>query len=68
MSSELYDKFAKANRIDQAILESEKEMEKGGISIDLNEAFEKLNKNIMDKYKIKLNPRAFRDIDNIALD
>lgn len=44
MSSELYDKFAKANHIDQAILESEKELEDGGVSIDLDEAFEKLNK------------------------
>lgn len=43
MSSELYDKFAKNNRIDQAIYESEKEMEEGGASIDLDEAFEKLN-------------------------
>ena len=44
MSSELYDKFAKSNRIDQAISESEKEMEEGGASIDLDEAFEKLNR------------------------
>lgn len=44
MSSELYDKFAKINRIDQAIYESEKEMEEGGASIDLDEAFEKLNR------------------------
>lgn len=44
MSSELYDKFAKINRIDQAIFESEKEMEEGGSSIDLDEAFEKLNR------------------------
>ena len=44
MSSELYDKFAKINRIDQAIYESEKEMEQGGVSIDLDEAFEKLNR------------------------
>lgn len=43
MSSELYDKFAKTNRIDQAIYESEKEMEEGGVSIDLDEAFNKLN-------------------------
>ncbi|MBQ8188152.1 MAG: prevent-host-death protein [Lachnospiraceae bacterium] len=28
MSSELYDKFARINRIDQAIFESEKEMDK----------------------------------------
>ena len=44
MSSELYDKFAKNNRIDQAIYESEKEMEEGGVSKDLDGAFEKLNK------------------------
>ena len=44
MSSELFDKFAKINRIDQAIYESEKEMEEGGVSIDLDEAFEKLNR------------------------
>lgn len=44
MSSELYDKFAKINRIDQAIYESEKEMEEGGASIDFDEAFEKLNR------------------------
>ena len=43
ISSELYDKFAKINRIDQAIYESEKEMDEGGVSIDLDEAFEKLN-------------------------
>lgn len=44
MSSELYDKFVKNNRIDQEIYESEKEMESGGVSIGLDEAFEKLNK------------------------
>ncbi len=44
MSSELYDKFAKINRIDQAIYESEREMEQGGVSIDLDEAFEELNR------------------------
>ena len=44
MSSELYDIFAKTNRIDQAIYESEKEMEEGGVSIDLDEAFNKLNR------------------------
>lgn len=44
MSSEWYDKFVKNNRIDQAIYESEKEMEVGGVSIGLDEAFEKLNK------------------------
>lgn len=44
MSSELYDKFARINRIDQAIYESEKEMEEGGEAIDLDDAFERLNK------------------------
>lgn len=44
MSSELYDKFAKINRIDQAIYESEKEMMEGGESIDLDDAFAMLNK------------------------
>jgi len=44
MSSELYDKFARMNRIDQAIFESEKEMEEGGISIDLADAFAQLDR------------------------
>lgn len=44
MSSELYDKLARINRIDQAIYESEKEMEEGGDSIDLDEAFDQLNR------------------------
>ena len=44
MSSELYDKFAKLNRIDQAIFESEKEMEEGGVSIDLEDAFAQLDR------------------------
>lgn len=43
MSSELYDRFARINRIDQAIYESEKEMLEGGKSIDLDEAFKILN-------------------------
>ena len=44
MSSELYDKFARNNRIDQAIYESEKELEEGGGSIDLDDAFEMLDR------------------------
>lgn len=44
MSSELYDQFAKINRIDQAIYESEKEMQEGGEAVDLDEAFVALNK------------------------
>ena len=42
MSSELYDKFARINRIDQAIFDAEKELEESGVSIDLDEAFERL--------------------------
>ena len=48
MSSVLYDKFEKNNRIDQAIYESEKKMEAGGVSIGLDEAFETLNKKISE--------------------
>ena len=44
MSSELYDKFARINRIDQAIYESEMELEEGRVSIDLEDAFERLNR------------------------
>ena len=44
MSSELYDKFARINCIDQAIYESEMELEEGGVSIDLEDAFERLNR------------------------
>ena len=44
MSSELYDKLVRTNRIDKAIYEAEKEMEEGGTSIDLDEAFERLNR------------------------
>jgi prevent-host-death family protein len=43
MSSELYDRFAKNNRIDQAIYESEKEMQEGGEAVDLDDAFNMLN-------------------------
>ncbi len=44
MSSELYDKLARINRIDQAIFESERELEEGGEAIDLDVAFEELNR------------------------
>ena len=44
MSSELYDKFVKITQIDQAIYESEKEMKEGGEAIDLDNAFDRLNK------------------------
>ena len=41
MSAELYERFAKINRIDQAILEAETEVEE---PISLDNAIERLNK------------------------
>lgn len=35
--------FARVNRIDQDIFEAEKELEEGGVSIDLDEAFDRLD-------------------------
>lgn len=44
MSSELYDKFAKINRIDQAIYESEQELSNGAEAIDAEVVFKELEK------------------------
>ena len=44
MSAELYERFAKINRIDQAILEAETEVEEGAEPISLDNAIERLNK------------------------
>lgn len=44
MSTELYDSFVRMNRIDQAIYDSEREMQEGAESIELDQAFEILNK------------------------
>lgn len=44
MSSELYDKFAKINHIDQAIYESEQEIANGAEAVDADVVFEKLEK------------------------
>lgn len=49
MSSELYDQFARINRIDQAIFESESEMAEGGQAVDIDEAFEMLNRKYYGK-------------------
>ena len=38
MSAELYDRFARINRIDQAICEAEKEVEEGAEPITLDDA------------------------------
>lgn len=44
MSSELYDKFARINRIDQAIYESEQEIANGAETVDAKVAFSALEK------------------------
>lgn len=44
MSAELYERFAKINRIDQAILEADTEVEEGAEPISLGNAIERLNK------------------------
>ena len=43
MSAELYERFARINRIDQAIFEAEKEVEEGGKPIALDAAIESLD-------------------------
>lgn len=43
MSAELFDKYARIIKIDQAISEAEDEMLLGGKAIDANEAFAKLD-------------------------
>ena len=44
MSSELYDKFARMNRIDQAIFESEQEIANGAEAVDAEKVFAELEK------------------------
>ena len=44
MSSELYDKFASTNRIDQAIFESEQEIANGAEAADAEVVFAELEK------------------------
>ena len=44
MSSELYDKFAGINRIDQAICESEQEIADGAEAVDAETVFAGLEK------------------------
>ena len=44
MSSELYDKFARINRIDQAIYESEQELLDGAEAVDADVVFADLEK------------------------
>ena len=44
MSSELYDKFARINHIDQAIYESEQEVANGAEAVDAETVFAELEK------------------------
>lgn len=44
MSSELSERFAEVNKIDQAIFEAESEVEAGARSLSLNTAKERLDK------------------------
>lgn len=44
MSSELYDKISRVNRIDQAIFESEQEVLNGAKAVDAGYVFEELEK------------------------
>lgn len=44
MSGELYDKFARMNRIDQAIFESEQEIANGAEAVDAEIVFAELEK------------------------
>ena len=44
MSSELYDRFASINRIDQAIFESEQEVANGAEALDAEAVFAELEK------------------------
>lgn len=48
MSSELYDRFARTNRIDQAIYESERDLLNGGNPVDAEQAFLELDKKYFD--------------------
>lgn len=44
MSSELYERFAEVNKIDQAIFEAESEVEAGAWPLSINTAKERLDK------------------------
>ena len=47
MSSELYDKFVRINRIDQAIFESEQEIANGAEAVDAEIVLQNWRKNII---------------------
>lgn len=49
MSSELFDKFANINKIDQAIFSAEQEVSNGGNPMDIDEAFDILDRKYYGK-------------------
>lgn len=49
MSTELYEKFAQNNKIDQAIYEAEKEVEEGAVPISVKPARKSLDKKYYGK-------------------
>lgn len=49
MSSELFDKFASINKIDQVIFSAEEEVSNGGKTIDIDEAFDMLDRKYYGK-------------------
>lgn len=61
ISSKLYDKFARRNRIDQAIFESEQKIANGSEAVDAEIVFAELEKNFLDKYKPQSDMRIGSD-------
>lgn len=55
MSSELYDKISRVNRIDQAIFESEQEVLNGAKAVDASFVFEELEKKHLAKNVPKIH-------------
>ena len=48
MSSELFEHFARINKVDQAIFEAEKEVDEGAKTIDVDTAMKRLDKKYYD--------------------
>ena len=51
MSSELYDKFARMNRIDQAIFESDHEIANGAEAVNAESVFAELENNLAELFR-----------------
>ena len=61
MSSELYDEFARINRIDKAIFESEQEISEDAVALD-KKVFADLEKITLNKYDVKINARCINKL------